>query len=341
MTVACFTSFSFSYLAKARVLAESVKLHNPAWQTIALISDRPPDGMEFDGAPFDRIVYLEDLEIANVLSWAFQHDVIELCTAVKGPFLKQLLDEGADKVVYLDPDTVVFGSMSPIESLLDLYSIIVTPHQLQPESEPQAILDNEVTALNFGVYNLGFLAVRNNGIGRALSAWWSARLIENCFDDREHGIFVDQKWFDLVPAMFENVHILRDPGYNVASWNLSNRHIDIRADGTIEVNGSPLRFYHFTKLGPVGDLMTARYARDNIDVYELWGWYRRKVAEKTDLLVRSDWWAYGRFSDGAPITPDMRRAYRSRPDMIASFPDPFRSGPDGFQARWREIPSRS
>lgn len=332
MTTVCFTSFSFSYLAKARVLAESVKLHNPDWHMVALIGDQAPNGWKIDSTPFDGFVFLEQLEIPDVRSWTFEHDVIELCTAVKGPFLKQLLAEGADKVVYLDPDTVVFDSMAPIERLLDTHSIVITPHQLEPESDPQAIRDNEITALNFGIYNLGFLAVRNDDTGRRLAGWWNDRLIENCFDDRAHGFFVDQKWFDMVPALFDNVHILRDPGYNVASWNLSNRRIKIEADGRIQVNGSPLRFYHFTKLGPLGDLMTARYAKDNIDVYELWSWYRRKVADKTDPAIPAAWWAYGHFSDGTPITGDMRRAYRARADMKRA--DPFKSGLDSFQARW-------
>lgn len=338
MSVVCFTSFSFSYLAKARVLAESVKRHNPGWEMIALVSDRAPDGLVFDVTtePFDRIVYLEQLKIDNLKSWAFEHSVVELCTAVKGPFLKQLLDDGAEAVVYLDPDTVVFGSLAPLEDLLNEHSIIITPHQLQPESEQQAILDNEVTALNFGVYNLGFLAVRNDKAGRAVASWWNDRLLTHCFDDRQRGFFVDQKWFDLVPAMFDGVHILRDPGYNVASWNLSNRDVKIRQEGSIEVNGCPLRFYHFTKLGPVGDAMTARYAKENTDVYELWTWYRQQVSERMDASIPSGWWAYGRFTDGVSITDDMRQTYRSQIDLKALFPDPFISGPESFQAWWQQ-----
>src|SRR5688572_24952262 len=235
MSIVCFTSFSFSYLAKARVLAESVKRHNPNWRVVALVSDKAPPGLRLDTAmqQFDRVVYLEDLKIENMKSWIFEHNVVELCTAVKGPFLKQLLSEGADKVVYLDPDTVVFDAMAPIEQMLDAHSIVITPHQLQPESRQQAIEDNEIAALNYGVYNLGFLAVRNDKAGQAVASWWNDRLLPLCFDDRAHGFFVDQKWFDLVPAMFDGVHILRDPGYNVASWNLSNRHVVIRENGRI------------------------------------------------------------------------------------------------------------
>ncbi len=48
--------------------------------------------------------------------------------------------------------------------------------------------------------------------------------------------FTDQRWCDLVPSLFDRVHIERDPGYNVASWNLSTRRIQILATGNIVVN---------------------------------------------------------------------------------------------------------
>jgi hypothetical protein len=77
-----------------------------------------------------------------------------------------------------------------------------------------------------------------------------------------------------VPAFFDGVHILRDPGYNVASWNLSRRPITIEEDGTIRAAGHRLRFFHFTKVTHVGEIMLERYAGNRIEVFELMKWYR-------------------------------------------------------------------
>ena len=99
--------------------------------------------------------------------------------------------------------------------------------------------------------------------------------------------------------------------------------MSITADGAIRVNGDHLlRFYHFTKLGPIGDAMTQRYARDNVEVYEIWSWYRMKVEALTDPRIPERWWYYGRFADGRPITKPMRVLYRERGDLQAAFPDP-------------------
>ena len=69
----------------------------------------------------------------------------------------------------------------------------------------------------------------------------------------------------------------RDPRYNVASWNLPHHTLRITGAGEVFANDSPLRFFHFTKLGPLGDAMTERFAGDNIEVYEIWAWYKAAV----------------------------------------------------------------
>ena len=320
-----FTSCTFGYLAKARVLAQSFKKYNSDYEFALVMIDKEPDGFIFNLAeePFDTVYYIEDMGLENYESWMFGHDVVELCTAVKGPFLKKFTDMGYDKIVYLDPDIAVYNSLSPIIDLLDSHSIIVTPHQVTPEDEEIAIIDNEIAALNYGVFNLGFLAIRNDVNGKRLANWWNDRLLEYCHDDLPRGLFVDQKWFDLVPAMFDGVYILRDPGYNVASWNLSHRKISI-TNKCIYVNDIfPLRFYHYTKLGPVGRTMTKRYAKDNHEVFELWDKYEHMVEENTPLNLPSKWWYYGMYRDGTPIEKAERVRYRSIPDLEKVFPHPF------------------
>lgn len=132
--------------------------------------------------------------------------------------------------------------------------------------------------------------------------------------------------------------VVRDPGYNVASWNLSTRKVSIDRAGDIRVNGATLRFWHFTKLGPTGDVMTKRYAGDNFEVYEIWRWYKEAVAAATDPAIPERWWAHAQFDDGAPISKPQRVLYRERADLQAAFPDPFEGG---YQAWWKaEGPGR-
>jgi hypothetical protein len=332
--VVCFSSFTFSYLNRARVLFASLRRFHPEWELVALITDEPPPRFALDPAaePFDRVVYAAELGIPDYRAWLFKHDVVEVCTAVKGPFLLQACQSGAEAVVYLDPDTALLESLAPVETWLQTDDILLTPHLLESNDNPQAIEDNDVATLRTGVFNLGFVAVRTDGEGARFAKWWNDRLLTHCYDDIPNGLFVDQRWCDEVPGLFDKVKVVRDPGYNVASWNLSRRKIAVDKDGRILVNGHPLRFWHFTKLGEIGDAMTRRYAGDNFPVYEIWRWYKLEVARFTDPAIPAGWWAHGVYSDGEPIEKAHRLVYRARPDIQAAFPDPFRAGPDGFRA---------
>lgn len=337
MKVICYSSFTFSYLNRARVLFASLRRHHPDWWLVALVTDLPPPAFTWAAdEPFDELVYADQLGIPEFSSWLFKHDIIEVCTAVKGPYLHQACASGADAVVYLDPDTCLFENLNPMLALLEDWDVVLTPHLTEPETELGGIMDNEISALRSGIYNLGFVAIRTRGEGARFAQWWNERLLSFCYDDIPEGLFVDQRWCDHVPALFDKVKVLRDPGYNVASWNVSKRRVTIGRDGVVRSNGVPLRFWHFTKLGAIGDAMTKRYAKDNFEVYELWRWYRRQVEEATSPEVPGGYWAYGAYKDGEAINKPDRVLYRKRRDLQDAFPDPFLSGPGGFQA-WRAV----
>ena len=332
----CFTSFTMAYLPRALVLAETLRAAHPDWAIWALLVDVPPPGAEAGLAAFDRVVRADALGIAGFAGWMFRHDLVEGCTAVKGAMLCAILAEGhaggAERVVYLDPDIAVFHPLDDIVGQLDRASIVLTPHQLTPDTDSRAIIDNELASLRTGTYNFGFLAVRNDAVGRSFAAWWAQRTHEACYDDVPAGLFTDQRYGDLVPALFDGVHISRDPGCNVASWNLAQRRLRFTAAGGLTAGGAKLRFYHFTKIGGAGDVMTERYAGDNTEVFEIVNWYRRAVAAHR-LPAAEMPWHYARFDDGAAIPRAARLLWRARPELAARFEDPFRTGPEGF-AGW-------
>jgi hypothetical protein len=219
------------------------------------------------------------------------------------------------------------------------HSVILTPHVLNPEPEFESPPHNEIGSLKYGAYNLGFLAVRNCPEGRRFANWWRDRLLRFCHDDIPGGLFVDQKWCDLVPSLFSDVHILRDPGYNVASWNIGQRPLQITPDGDILTAGHVLRFFHFTKLHTIGESALERFTYGQTEVFELVRWYRERLEKHAAGNPPTGWWAYGNYADGTPIPKAHRATWRSRPDLRRNFKDPFTSGPGSFQEWCRtEIP---
>jgi hypothetical protein len=67
---------------------------------------------------------------------------------------------------------------------------------------------------------VGFLGVSDTEQGRAFLNWWSDRCREACRWDVPNGLHFEQRWLDLAPALFPDHDRVRDPGFNLAHWNL-------------------------------------------------------------------------------------------------------------------------
>lgn len=334
-----FTSVTRQYTAKARILGQTLKQHHPD-ATLVLLS--VGDLAEGHGAlePWDVVLPLTDLPLPDPRQLCFKYNVTELCTAVKPVAARHLMDAfGADRVLYLDPDIAVFDSLTPLENLLDSASILLTPHVLEPEVDQQCIVMGEVLFLKRGAFNLGFFGVRNDDTGRRFLSWWNDRLMDFCLDDahEQHalqahyaliGLFTDQKWIDLVPSLFDRHHIVRDPGYNVATWNLSHRAITRDTTGHWLVNGQPLRFFHFSGVDSGAH-------REVLDVvvevnssaalaYDISDWYLRRLAQEGDATYSDFPYTFATYDDGTPIPAAHRRLYALDRSARERFPDPFR-----------------
>ena len=322
--ICCFTSFTYAYLGRARTLLSTLRAAHPDWAVCAAVVDEPPPGTDETDllAGFDLVLRLDDLGIPRARAWLFKHDVVEACTAVKASAMLRLMDAGYSAVVYLDPDIAVFHPLDTVLTALDGAAIVLTPHQASPNRNACVMGDNELVSLRLGTYNLGFIAVRSVRAGRGFAEWWAAQLLRACYDDPAAGLFTDQKYIDLVPGLFDGVAILRDPGCNVASWNLSTRRLSFGADGGIRVNEAPLGFMHFTKINAVGDVMLDRYAGDSIEALEVWNWYRRQVARRQPAAVPDGYWRYTTFSNGVAIPREARLLYRENRHLRAG-DDPF------------------
>lgn len=335
-SVHVFTSITSNYLPKARVLAKSVKKCNPEVVFHLLLSDDPPEGFSLQAEPFDSLITEEALAVENKQGWVFSHAVVELCTAVKGLGVEYIFDTfGADKVFYFDPDMAVFDRLDELAEELDSASVLLTPHQTEPETSPEAIMDNEMASLIFGVFNLGFLGVKNDENGRKFSGWWKTRLLDYCHDDRPRGLFTDQKWVNLAPCFFEGIRILRSPAYNVATWNITQRNVSGSFDEGFFVNGEPLGFYHFSGFDS-GDQekMLSKYGGKSPSLYELRNWYIRVCEEEGQSQLGRLPSKYAAYDDGVPVPLEHRLLYRKRRDLQEAFPDPFSTQEKGGYRAW-------
>lgn len=335
-----FTSITTNYIPKARVLCKTLKEHNPEAKFVLCLSDDFPDECESIKKEFDYILYSFEMDsIPNRDIFFFKHNVTEICTAVK-PFaaLEIMKRYNADKVVYLDPDISVFDSLSELDKLLDQYSMVFTPHQLEPESEDCFVVSNEILFLKRGTYNLGFFAVNNTPEGLRFLNWWKDRLEKFCFDDNYKllkelqrdsllGMFTDQKWIDLVPAFFDNYYILKDPGYNVSTWNMTKRILTKDSSDKYRVNGYPLRFFHFSGYDSGGHFNEMQRLWDYVPENKIGGklskWYEEQMGIYGAPCFETKAWKYANYSDGEPVLDIDRRLLNIRRDIYGLLNNPY------------------
>jgi len=320
-----FTSAACNYIPKVRMLFRSLREHHPeAVLHLALADERTPL-LDISQEPFDEVLTVADLDIPEWRPWAFCHSIVELATAIKPFFLKTLLErDDCAQVLYLDPDMVVFSRLDDIVDTLSDANIILTPHQTSPEKTLSAIMDNEISSLKHGVYNLGFVGVANTPEGHRFAAWWGSRVYHFCRSELHNGLFTDQRWIDLVPAFFDGVAISKSPRHNVATWNLTTREFTRGNNDSFLVNNEPLGFYHFTGFDSGAHrIMASRNAPGNIAVAALVDWYDTSTRDLAKDPLSQVKWAYACYGNGQTIPKMHRFIYRERIDLQNAFANPF------------------
>ena len=258
------TIIAKNYVAHARVLAESFKSVDPEGSCSVLVIDDFDDYLDPASEPFE-LIRIDQIGLPDAERMAASYDVVEFSTAVKPWLLKYLLQRPeVEAITYLDPDIRVAASLAEVDRRAKQHDIVLTPHFTSPLPR-DGLKPSDEDILIAGAYNLGFIALGAGETADALLDWWAERLEQHCVIDPESGYFVDQRWIDLVPGLWPNLHVLRDPGFNVAYWNLPARRFEIADEGDYRVDGEPLRFFHFSGFDPRRPGVLSRH-QNRIDV---------------------------------------------------------------------------
>lgn len=337
------TIVSKNYIPYARVLARSFLEAQPGGRFFVLLVDRNDGHIEPEEECF-TLLEAEDLDnVPHLSAFLFKYTLLEANTAIKPFFLEYLLRRfELPNLVYFDPDILIVGDLDTLAALVAQYSVVLTPHLTSP-IEDDAHPD-ELAILQAGSYNLGFIALRWTEVSERLLTWWQQRLYDQCVVRIDRGLFVDQKWMDLVPGIFGDVKVLIDPGYNVAYWNLHGRRVTCD-DGTYHSNGEPLVFFHFSGIQPESLEHVSKH-QDRFVLSELgaaadlYRHYSRGVIDAGYFQCKPWPYAFARFDNGVAIPAAARALFLDLGEEgRRRFGDPFATaGPGSFFA-WLNQPA--
>ncbi len=335
------TIITKTFLPQARCLTDSFLTHYPNGHVFLLLIDEI-EGC-FDPAQ-ERFAFIQarELRIPNFEQMTFRYTIYEICCALRPFFFAYLFETySIQTLIYLDADMYIYQPLTKVQEILRASQVVITPHLLAPLSDDGRFPD-EPTILNVGAYNLGFVALARGEHSARFLQWWQQHLLNDCVIDILHNLFVDQRWVDLVPGMFDQVVILRNAGYNAAYWDFPFRRLQRIGDEWF-VNDAPLVFFHFSGMRPENiDAISSyqnRYTLDDLPPLRLlFEHYRDRVFSNGYAETRHWTYSYRRFDNGAPIADVMRFIWRDH-NGDTYWPQPFNAqGGDSF-FNWLNAPA--
>lgn len=323
MGYAICTIIAKNYLAFARTLCDSFLESHPDGACYVLIIDDIDGYVDPDNEPFE-LIKLSELNVAGQIEMCFKYNIIELSTALKPYLLQYLLDtKTICKLLYLDPDIMVFNSLDQLYIELDSSDFIITPH-IDTDYPDDNFFPNDAHIMKHGVFNLGFIGVKKCENTSKFLIWWQNKLYNKCVMEPNNGYFVDQKFIDLAITLFQGFSIIYNTGYNVAYWNLHSRKV-VFEDSRWRCNNDKLYFFHFSNYKPEKPhLISREQTRHEFgslpDIKKLYDFYKKRL-ENNRYYECIKWpYTYNCFSNKTKINDMIRKTYRNNRNIEVNNP---------------------
>ena len=334
---ACFaTVCTLDHLHFARALAASLARTHPSVPLFVLVVDAEGE-IDPSSAPGALIVGGDRIDFPPTPYLALKLDASELCCSAKPYLVGYLLRElGFSRVVYLDADQYVFSPLSELLERLDDADFVVTPHTRAPLPHPERAWERPFLGdlAAAGVLNAGLFGVRASAGALRFIAWWQELVTCVGAFARSRGLQHEQNAFNWVVAFADQVHVLRDPAYNVAYWNLHDRSlrwVDGSEDGALRgftVDGQPLVTFHFSGYSIDEPYRLSRHdSRHSVyhhpALARLLDFYSHELETRPDDEEEPPRYRFARFGNGIVIDDRMRTLFKEHEPQLALNADPW------------------
>jgi len=242
MSVYC-TFFDHGYLAQGLALWDSLRRHEPDAVLVVLALDADTDAiLRAIAPPALQLLSLDGLLAADpqLAAARVNRDRREFAYTVKPCLCRYLVPQGEPGavVVYLDSDLYFFGSPRVIQHEMGDHSVLIVPHRYPAWHDGSR---------EYGRFNAGLLAFRNDAAGCACLEHWRMRCLDSCALLAGGASYGDQKYLDEWPARFgASAKISENSGLNLAPWNWARHRCEVLPEAVM-VDGVPLVVFHYAR----------------------------------------------------------------------------------------------
>ncbi len=303
-TVNACTIVSRRELARARVLAATLHEHQPDATLTALLLDADPQDVgEVEHA---HLLGLEEVVGETSGLMAAANPPGALAMTVLPHLAHALLEGGADALIYLGAGQRVLGPLEELTGLVSRHQVVLVARSVADPSARAADGVAFAADPSRGAFSRELLAMRSGPASTALLAAWPNYFASGDDD----GAAAVSAWLDGVPAIAEDVAVLRGPGYGLDPLTLAQRPPAGDTDA-LRVAGQPARVLDLGELDP-DDPPSCFEGPDRMRLSSAPALARLVDKHAEELLVagyeQDSMYpvAFGLLEDGTRLTPTMR-----------------------------------
>jgi hypothetical protein len=302
------------------VLVESFLKHHPSARIFVCLVDRPNSSETPIRIP-GRVFYADELTLPADRRFLFKYQAFELCCALKPYAMCHVMERFTiSHLLYLDSDILVTAPFwDDLQKSWADHAILLTPHWVRLPVDVSTEFQRSL--VQHGMYNGGFVAAKQDPDTRRFLDCWAKLLESQCTFDPMNNVYVDQRWLDLLAASSSAVGILRDPGLNVAYWNLHERRLWLDKNDAWRVNDQPLKFFHFS--GFDADHLTTKMAYSEPHAIGIARHYGHLLDESGERRFSGLPYGWDFYCDGSPIPLAHRDLILSDNAHLKHVADPF------------------
>jgi hypothetical protein len=240
-------------LPQARVLAHSLRAHQPTWPHEVVVV-APEGWAPAPGEPLQLRSAAEalDLDVEPLLSRHEEQDLIAL-------LLPRLLAAHAKRTgspaLHLPPSAWALGDLEPVADALREHAVMLAP-RMRTDVPDDGLQPSHAQMEQAGRMADTVMAVDGTAGATGFLTWWGDHVEEalGSLDGlRGGGRPEDRPWLarllELAPARFTTA-VLADPGCNLSLWNLHEHTLQEDAEGVLVDERWPLRFMDLAGFQP-------------------------------------------------------------------------------------------
>jgi hypothetical protein len=284
------TIITADYYPFVEALLESlIKQSSKTIKLEVLISENIVDKSFFYSFENDnlRFTYIEDVKypIAEKIYNKYYTSYMDgYRWSMKSVFIIYLLEQkNYEKVIYLDSDLFFYNDPQFLFEMLKEFRVILTPHWRCAENPTENMPDFIINFID-GIFNAGFVGVNKNGI--EVMRFWANLCLTACEKNRYNGLYVDQKYLDILHSRFEGIGIVRHKGCNVSNWNINDCKRVVDANRNVMINAIyPIIFIHFTF--PLMVTILNGIDRELMPHFQIYAETIKKYNPKEDLMEKA------------------------------------------------------